>query len=378
MTSAREPILLTPGPLTTAAAVRQAMVRDWGDQDAEFRALTARMRRRLVELAGAEHSHVCVPVQGGGGFTVEAAIGTLVPRHGRILVLMNGALGRRMAETCAVIGRDCLVLPCPEAWPHDPDAVDAALHDDPTISHVGLAHCEPATGLLNPLEAVADAVSREGRSLIVDATVTYGALPLDAASLPCDAVIATPAACLESVPGFAFVIAAQAALAGARGNAHSLALDLYEQWGALDHDGTWTDTPPTHAVAALDRALDLLAAEGGVPARHGRYLATHAALIDGMRGLGFHTLLPDDRQAPVIAAFHAPRDRRYRFERLSEALRRRGYVIAPGLTREAATFRIGCMGAVGPDEMRGLVLAITGALRELSIRDLQPAGPAAP
>ncbi len=205
----------------------------------------------------------------------------------------------------------------------------------------------------------------------------WGALPVDLGALPCEALIATPSEALESVPGFAFVLAARAALAAARGNAHSLALDLYDQWEGLETTGLWQDTPPTQAVAALDRALDLHAAEGGVAGRGERYRAGHAALVEGMRGLGFHTVLPDLLQAPVVAAFHGPRDRRYRFEAFYEALRRRGYVIGAGRTATLDSFRIGCIGALSVDDIRGLLAATAGALRELSVRDLNPAAPPA-
>ncbi|MDA4636323.1 hypothetical protein NZA98_35440, partial [Escherichia coli] len=47
-----EPYLLTPGPLTTSYTVKQAMLRDWGSWDGDFRAMTAEMRRRLLALTG--------------------------------------------------------------------------------------------------------------------------------------------------------------------------------------------------------------------------------------------------------------------------------------------------------------------------------------
>ena len=60
--------------------------------------------KRLI-IDGA-HSHHCVPLQGSGTFAVEAAIGTLVPRNGKVLVLINGAYGKRLAKICEVLGRD--------------------------------------------------------------------------------------------------------------------------------------------------------------------------------------------------------------------------------------------------------------------------------
>ncbi len=105
MPSDREPLLLTPGPLTTSRTTREAMLRDWGSRDTDFIALNARVRDRLVDIAGARGSHVCVPVQGSGTFAIEATVGTLLPRDGKMLVLVNGAYGKRIMRICQMIGR---------------------------------------------------------------------------------------------------------------------------------------------------------------------------------------------------------------------------------------------------------------------------------
>ena len=88
-----DPFLLTPGPLTTSRTTKEAMLHDWGSRDVGFIRMNARVRERLLALAGAAGSHVCVPLQGSGTFIVEAMIGTLVPAGGKLLVLVNGAYG---------------------------------------------------------------------------------------------------------------------------------------------------------------------------------------------------------------------------------------------------------------------------------------------
>src|SRR5437763_14560424 len=101
----RDPILLTPGPLTTSLATKAAMLRDWGSWDAAFNAVTASVRRKLMDVIGNPDSHVCVPMQGSGTFAVEAAVNTLVPRDGHVLVLVNGAYGKRLARLTQMMGR---------------------------------------------------------------------------------------------------------------------------------------------------------------------------------------------------------------------------------------------------------------------------------
>jgi hypothetical protein len=176
----RDPILLTPGPLTTSLATKTAMLRDWGSWDAGFNAVTARVRRKLLEVVHGEGTHECVPLQGSGTFAVEAAINTLVPRDGHVLVLINGAYGTRMAKLTRMMGRKVTEFQTAEDVPTTPQDVDRLLAADRSITHVGLIHCETSTGILNPLAEIAAVVQRHGRSLVVDAMSSFGALPVDA------------------------------------------------------------------------------------------------------------------------------------------------------------------------------------------------------
>ena len=146
-----ETVLLTPGPLTTRPETRAAMDRDWGSRDPAFIELTARVRRRLLALANAGEAFACVPMQGSGTFAVEAQLGTLVPRDGRLLILVNGAYGRRMAEICRRAGRAHGVLETGETEPPERAAALAErLAAEPGITDVALVHCETTTGILNP------------------------------------------------------------------------------------------------------------------------------------------------------------------------------------------------------------------------------------
>ncbi|HEX7005788.1 MAG TPA: 2-aminoethylphosphonate--pyruvate transaminase [Alphaproteobacteria bacterium] len=366
MIDSKEPVLLTPGPLTTSAETKHAMLRDWGSRDPGFNAMVARVKARLEELAGGA-GRTAVLLQGSGTYAVEAALGTLVPREGKVLVLVNGAYGRRMVAICRAIGRAYATLETAEDTPPAPEAVAAALAGDAAITHVAMVHCETTSGILNPVGAVADVVARAGRRLLIDAMSTFGALPLDE-TIRCDAVMASSNKCLEGVPGLAFVIADKAALAAAAGRAPSLALDLHDQWQAMERTGQFRFTPPTHVIAALDRALDQHRAEGGVAGRGARYRRNCEILVRGMRALGFDTYLPDALQAPIIVTFHSPADPRFDFRRFYDLLAARGYLIYPGKLTALDTFRIGCIGQIGEAEMTGVVAAVAAALDEMGVR----------
>ena len=370
MSQATTPILLTPGPLTTSERTRRAMLRDWGSWDADFNQITGRIRQRVLDIVHGQGTHECVPMQGSGTFSVEAAIGTLVPRTGHVLVPKNGADGARLASRCKVLGRRLTTIDYSEAQQVSPADVDRALAADPSITHVALVHCETGAGVLNPLHEVAQVVARHGRGLIVDAMSSFGAIEIDARKTPFDAVIAASGKCLEGPPGMGFVIARRSVLEQCEGNAHSLALDLYDQWVYMQKTTQWRFTPPTHIVAALDEAMTQYIEEGGLPARGGRYARNCKALIEGMRALGLRSYLDEGLQAPIIVTFHAPVDPAYEFKAFYQEVKKRGYILYPGKLTQLETFRVGCIGHFGEAGIPGAVAAVADALKAMGVKQV--------
>ncbi len=373
MMKTTEPYLLTPGPLTTARATKEAMLRDWGSRDTAFIDLNGRVRQRLLAISGTIDSHVCVPLQGSGTFIVEATLGTLVPRHGKALVVVNGAYGHRMARMLEIMGRAHTLLETAEEIPSDPAAVAAALDRDSAITHVLVVHCETTSGILNPVEAIADVVAAQRRHLIIDAMSAFGAIPFDGAAVPFDALMASSNKCLEGVPGMGFAIIRRDAILASAGNAHSLSLDLHDQWTSMEKNGQWRFTPPTHVISAFDHALDRFEKEGGVAGRHARYAENCGILIDGMAEMGFVPLLPSHLQAPIIVTFRMPGDSGFDFQAFYDALQGRGYVIYPGKLTVADSFRIGCIGDLDAKVMRNALAAIRETLDEMGVGEGTPA-----
>jgi 2-aminoethylphosphonate-pyruvate transaminase len=373
LTPVRSPVLLTPGPLTTSAETKAAMLRDWGSWDSAFNDLTASVCRDLVGIVQGEADHVCVPLQGSGTFAVEAALGTFVPRSGKVLVPDNGAYCKRIVKILGYLGREAIVLPHDERSPADAARIEAALAGDPRITHVAQVHCETGTGLLNPLPQIAEAVARQGRGLIVDAMSSYGAIPIDARSLRFDALIAASGKCLEGVPGMGFVISRRSSLEKADGNSSSLAMDLLDQWKYLQTTGQWRYTPPTHVVAALRAAIDQYSAAGGQPARLARYTNNCNTLIHGMHELGLVPFLPNSLQAPIIVTFHSPPDPAYDFREFYRRVRDRGFILYPGKLTSVDTFRVGCIGALDVSVMREVTAVVAEVLREMGVKRVTPA-----
>ncbi len=367
------PYLLTPGPLTTAPSVRQAMLRDWGSRDDAFIALTQEMRARLVAmLEEAQEDYDCVPMQGSGTFSVEAMLNSFIPSHGKALIPSNGAYARRIAKVMACLGRSSTVLEKGDGQPLCGADIAEALARDPEITHVVAVHCETSSGMLNPLSDMASATRQAGRRFLIDSMSAFGALPLSPADVPFDAVVSSANKCIEGVPGFAFIVARKDALEAARGNSRSLSLDVHDQWSHMNRTGQWRFTPPTQCIAAFVEALRLHEAEGGVAGRGARYARNRDVLVTGMRDAGFVTLLDDRWQSPVIVTFLYPADAAFDFDRFYERMKAQGFVIYPGKQTEVESFRIGCIGDLDEDVMRQVVAAARASLEDMGVANAAP------
>jgi 2-aminoethylphosphonate-pyruvate transaminase len=367
-----DPLLLTPGPLTTSRSVKEAMVHDWGSRDARFLGLNKAVLDGLPRIIHGEDAFVTVPMQGSGTFAVEAMLTTFVPKSGKVLVLVNGAYGHRARRILDIAGRKTVVHESPEDPPPDLATVERILKRQTSISHVFAVYCETTSGILNPIEAIAEIAARHGKRLLVDAMSAFGALPLDARKVAFDAVAASSNKCIEGVPGLGFVLARRAALAETGGNATTLVLDLHDQHQAFEKTGQYRFTPPIHVIAAFHQALEEFWAEGGVEGRGGRYAENCRVLVAGMRALGFETLLPGALQAPIIVTFHTPRHPGFAFQRFYDGLRARGYVIYPGKLTVADSFRIGCIGRLDESHMKGALAAVRAAMSEMGVTSGSP------
>lgn len=361
------PVLLTPGPLTTSVRTRDAARIDYGSWDRAFNNLTAEVCDRLLAASGATREMVCVPLQGSGTFSVEAALRTLVPAGSSVIVAVNGAYGRRIAAMADQAGRPAIVLN--GAWdrPPDPSELDSLLAAHPEASHVAIVHCETSTGLLNPVAALADIAAQHGRRLLVDAMSTFGVLDAAIDHPAVDAVIAASGKCLEGLPGMGFVLMAPDAVDRSAGNCDSLSLDLVDQHRYMERTGQWRYTPPTHVVAALSEALDQYVDEGGARARLARYQANSDALCSAMADVGFRWFLEPDLRTPIIHTFHAPEHPNWSFTDLYARVRDRGFILYPGKLTTEETFRVGCIGAIDAPVLTAAAAAIGSALADMGI-----------
>ena len=368
-----EPYLLTPGPLTTAYEVKEAMLKDWGSWDDDFRDLTKKLRKNLLSLLGPRKNlYDCVPIQGSGTFAVESMLGTFIPKDGKLLVLANGAYGLRAAQTMDYLNRDYHLLDKGDYLPPRGNEVAGILENDKAITHVLVIHCETSSGILNPLEEIGAVVKSAGRKLLIDSMSAFGAVPVDPEKIDFEAMVSSANKCIEGVPGFGFVFAKLSALEAAKGNCHSLSLDVEAQWSAMEKSGQWRFTPPTHVVAAFLTALEIHEEEGGVAGRGARYTNNRDVMVSGMRDLGFETLLDERWLSPIIVTFFCPADRAFEFTKFYDLMKSEGYIIYPGKLTVVDSFRIGCIGRMDAHVMKGVVSAAKKALEAMGVESAAP------
>jgi 2-aminoethylphosphonate-pyruvate transaminase len=369
-----DPLLLTPGPLTTSKSVKEVMVHDWGSRDATFLRINREVLEGLPRIAKASASHVTVPIQGSGTFAVEAMLTSFVSKKGKVLVLVNGAYGHRAKRILDIAGRKSIVYETAEDTPPDLKRLESILKRSPSITHVFAVHCETTSGILNPVHEIGQIAHRHGKSYLLDSMSAFGALPLDANKACTDAIAASSNKCIEGVPGLGFVLCRKTIMPSLKGNATTLVLDVHDQWQNFEKTGQYRFTPPIHVIAAFHQALTEFQEEGSQPGRGKRYADNGRVLIDGMRALGFRTLLAEHLQAPIIITFHMPVHPKFVFQTFYDALKDRGYVIYPGKLTVADSFRIGCIGRLFAKDMRGAVAAIKDVMDEMGVSLLPAKG----
>jgi 2-aminoethylphosphonate-pyruvate transaminase len=363
------PLLLTPGPVSVSLTTREAMLVERPSGDVEFQADLRHARDYLVAIAHGGDDYVAIPIPGSATYANEAVIAALVPQGRKLLVHSNGVYGDRLLEICEAIGTEAVTLRTEAFAPPEAAQFAAMLDADLAISHIFIVHCETSTGILNPLEGLAALCRTRGIGLLVDAVASFGAVDIDLPALGIEALTISSNKCMQGVPGIGWAIIRRASLEAAE-RPRALCLDLADQARHMDATGLFRFTPPVPALSAFAQACREHAAEGGTKARNARYRANWRRLVDGMRQMGFRTVVPDSAASPIVATFHNPDHPAFSFDALFAGMKRRGFIIFPGRLALANTFRIGCMGAVTEDDISHAMVALAETMEEMGVTGL--------
>jgi len=368
MNTWKDKALFTPGPLTTSRTVKQAMLCDLGSRDTEFIQMVREIRAQLIKLAmTSEDFYTSVLMQGSGTFGIESVISSAIPTNGKLLILVNGAYGERMTHMAKIHNIEMLIQACPENQTPDLRLLENTLIANPDISHVAVVHCETTTGIINPIGEIGRLVNTYKRVYIVDAMSSFGAYPIPVEDFKIDFLISSSNKCIEGVPGFSFIIARIEALKACKGNARTLAMDLFSQWEGLEKSGQFRFTPPVQVIRAFRQALVELEDEGGVYGRAERYRQNYVLTLLHLTKLGFIPYLPPENRGYTITSFRYPDYPKFNFEEFYQRLSNKGCVIYPGKLSHADCFRIGHIGRLDQSDVFLLISAIRETLSDMEI-----------
>jgi len=365
----KDKILFTPGPLTTSQTVKQAMLRDLGSRDFEFINIIKEIRQKLVEIAQVStDEYTSILLQGSGTYCLEAVVSSTVPPGGKLLVLINGAYGKRIAKIASILKIETVILESPENEKPNLKQISNALNNDSKITNVVVVHCETTTGIINPIKEIGSIVKASGAKYFVDAMSSFGAVPINLDECNIDYLVSSANKCIEGVPGFSFALAKISSLEETKDYARSLSFDLLDQYQGFEKNGQFRFTPPTHSLTAFRQAIAELELEGGVSGRGARYKTNYEKLVSGMREMGFKEYLNEKDQGYIITSFHFPKDPNFNFNEFYERLNDNDYVIYPGKVSNADCFRIGNIGRIFETDVRDLLAVIRETIAEMGIK----------
>jgi 2-aminoethylphosphonate-pyruvate transaminase len=267
----------------TSVTVKEAMWRDAGSRDAELISVVRDIRQQLLGVAGVsqEDGYEGILIQGSGRFAIESVISSVIPRDGKLLIIINGACGKRIRDIAKQHQIASVAIELRENTPPDPQQVRRSLADDSEITHVAMVHCETSSGILNPMHEIGAVVKDLRRTYIVDAMNSFGSIPLNVAESGIDFLVSSAKKWIKGVPDFSFVIANHAQLLASDDTASIVWLDLVAQWKALEDNGQFGFTPPTEVLLAFRQALRQLDVQTGAAGRAVRYAINHRAQYAG-------------------------------------------------------------------------------------------------
>ncbi|HYM84724.1 MAG TPA: aminotransferase class V-fold PLP-dependent enzyme, partial [Candidatus Dormibacteraeota bacterium] len=357
----RERVLLNPGPAVVSDRIHRAVAGpDLCHREPEYTELFARVRSKLLGVAGVGDDWAVALIGGSGTAAMEAMTGTCTRPGRKLLVCRNGIYGDRIATIAERLGIEVVSIRAAHTEPIDPAAVATALDADPAIDAVAVIHHETTTGLLNPVHEIAREAHRRGVLTVVDAISSFGSEPLDVRGSGIDIVAGTANKNLHGLPGVAFLILSPRAQE--RANAvppRSLYFDIPNYLRAQARS-TVPFTPAIPAIYGLEAALDELGDEG-IQHRVNHYRERMDYLDAEFARLGLEPIVAPAHRSGSVRSLPLPAGVTY--DVLHDAVKADGFVIYAGLGEAAATnFRVCALGALEIPALEAFIASLERAI----------------
>ncbi len=350
-------ILLNPGPVVLSERVRQALTKpDLCHREQEFIDLQNKIKTDLLNVYQLPSDRwASIVFTGSGTSAMEAMMTSLVPAHGKVLIIENGVYGERLSYIAKTHDIDHVVLHHEWGEEIDLSKLEGELQYHEELSHVAVVHHETTTGRLNNIDAIAELCNKHGNvPLLLDAVSSFGAEEIKFKDWNLAACAATANKCLHGVPGTSFVIANREAMSQMSATpARTLYLDLVTYLKLQDNNGT-PFTQSIQTFYALAEALDELNDAGGWQERHKQYWQRMDIVRDGLQKLNIKATLERNETSCVLNSFPLPEGISY--EELHDKLKAAGFVIYAGQGGFAKSlFRISCMGDISDSDMERFI-----------------------
>ncbi|SHF39505.1 2-aminoethylphosphonate-pyruvate transaminase [Seinonella peptonophila] len=366
MKSIKRNILLNPGPATTTDRVKYAqVVPDICPREAEFSQLLINLTEDLTRIVANLHQYTTVMFGGSGTAAIEAMISSVISDDDQLLIIQNGAYGKRICEIAQTYQLPYLEY---QSSPYDClqlEKLETYIQKHPRkITHLAIVHNETTTGLLNDLASVGKLCATYQIDLLVDAMSSYAAIPIDMIQMNISYLAASSNKNIQGMPGVSFVIASKDKLGKIRNQPRNYYLNLIAQYDYFIKTHQFRFTPPVQTLYALKQALDELKQEG-VETRYKRYTQSWKTLITGLKQLQLKTLVPERYQSKIVTAVQEPCSPNYHFHDLHDYLYEKGFTIYPGKLDHLHTFRISNIGAIYPQDIKQFLLHLSEYLEKI-------------
>lgn len=350
-------ILLNPGPVVLSERVRNALLKpDLCHREQEFVELQNKIRADLLNVYKLSNDDwASIVLTGSGTSTMEAMMTSLVPAHGKVLIIENGVYGERLTKIAQIHDIDHVVLHHEWGQEIGLTKLEGELQYHKEISHVAVVHHETTTGRLNNINAIAEVCNKHGNvPILLDAVSSFGAEEIKFKGWNLAACAATANKCVHGVPGTSFVIVNREAMKQMSATpARTAYLDLVTYLKTQDGNGT-PFTQSIQTFYALAEALDELNDAGGWTKRQQQYWRLMDIVRNGLEKLNIKACLDRNESSCVLNSFHLPEGISY--EELHDKLKATGYVIYAGQGGFAKSlFRISCMGEIKESDMERFI-----------------------
>lgn len=363
-------VLLNPGPATTTDSVKMAqIVPDICPREQEFGDVMHDVSDGLVRIVhGEDAGYVAVLFCGSGTVCIDAAVSSLVPEGGCVLLANNGAYSKRAREVCDYYGIGYIDMDLPVDCPVDPEAVKAELEKAPHVSFVYTTHHETGTGVLNPIREIGAVAHAFDVPLVVDTTSSLAMIPIDVASDNVDVCMASAQKGIQGMTGLSFIIAKRDLVEkSAAYPKRSYYCNLFQQYDHFERTSQMRFTPPVQTIYAARQALAEYFEEGE-QAKYDRHRAIAAKIHEGLSKLGLTETIAPEHQSQLVVSVAYPDSPNWDFAKVHDYCYERGYTIYPGKIDGQDTFRLCTLGALAPDDIDGFFEVLGAALAEFGVR----------